>query len=404
MSRYNSNWIKAFIEYSSYGEAPLKTLFWTGVSTIAGALRRRVWIDQKYFQWTPGFYIILVAPPGVISKSTTANIGINLLREVPGINFGPDAITWQALVQHLGTLGESFHIAATDTYHPMSAITICSDELGNFLDPLDNGMMNSLIALWDGKQGGFSKMTKTNGNDSIENPWINLIGCTTPSWIRDNFPDSMIGGGFTSRCIFVFAEKKRQLIAYPSLVVPQNFEKIRAGLIADLVEIAAMAGEYSLTPEAYQWGIAWYEDLWANRPAHLEDERFGGYVARKQTHIHKLAMILAAAKSSELHIDVETLQESANFVTALEHDMPRVFNAIGMTDSTRGVSDLVRIVLTKRQITQTDLYRILFAKMSAKEFHEALNSAIVAGFVQLTQVEGRPVVRALIEAPETKDH
>lgn len=404
MTRSNSNWIKAFIEYSSYGEAPLKTLFWTGVSTVAGALRRKVWIDQKYFQWTPCFYIILVAPPGVISKSTTANIGINLLREVPGINFGPDAITWQALVQHLGTLGESFHIASTDTYHPMSAITICSDELGNFLDPLDNGMMNSLIALWDGKQGGFSKMTKTNGNDSIDNPWINLIGCTTPSWIKDNFPESMIGGGFTSRCIFVFAEKKRQLIAYPSLVVPEDFEAIRNGLISDLEQISTMAGEYRLTPEAFQWGTAWYEDLWTHRPAHLEDERFGGYVARKQTHIHKLAMILAAAKSSELWIDKETLIDAANFVTALEHDMPRVFNAIGMTDTTRGMSELVRIVLAKREIPQTDLYRLLFSKMSAKEFQEALSSAIAAGFVQFTQTEGRPVVRALIEAPTAKDH
>ena len=83
--RIHKDWLKAFIEFGSFGEAPLQTLFWTGVSTIAGALRRRVWIDQKYFQWVPNFYIILVAPPGGISKSTTANSGMNLLRDVPGI-------------------------------------------------------------------------------------------------------------------------------------------------------------------------------------------------------------------------------------------------------------------------------------------------------------------------------
>lgn len=48
-----NDWLKSFIEYASIGEAPLKFYFWTGVSTIAGALRRRVWIDQKNFQWTP---------------------------------------------------------------------------------------------------------------------------------------------------------------------------------------------------------------------------------------------------------------------------------------------------------------------------------------------------------------
>lgn len=395
MTRKNANWISAFLEYASYGEAPLKTLFWTGVSTIAGALRRKVWIDQKYFQWTPCFYIIIVAPPGIISKSTTANIGMNLLREVPGINFGPDAITWQALVQHMGEIGESFYMNLTDTYHPMSAITIASDELGNFLDPSDNGMMNSLISLWDGKQGGFSKVTKHSGSDSIENPWINLIGCTTPSWIKENFPESMIGGGFTSRCIFVFADRKRQLIAYPSLVVPKDFHEVREGLISDLEQIASMAGEYTLSPEAIEYGIKWYEDLWGNRPKHLDDERFGGYVARKQTHIHKLAMVLAAAESSELVISRETLEKAAAFVTALEEDMPKVFNAIGMNNTTRGMADLVQLVRSRQKITQTDLYRMLFSKMSAKEFQEALASAVAAGHVQLVQHEGAVFVQPI---------
>jgi len=383
MSRKNPNWIKAFLKYSSYGEAPLKTLFWTGVSTIAGALRRKVWIDEKYYQWTPGFYIIIVAPPGIISKSTTANIGINLLREVPGIHFGPDSITWQALIQHMGTLGESFLVPSTELYHPMSAITICSDELGNFLDPLDKGMMNSLIALWDGKAGDFSKMTKTSGNDSVENPWINLIGCTTPSWIKENFPETMVGGGFTSRCIFVFAEKKRQLVAYPSLVVSENFEEERQALIDDLISIASMAGQYRLTPEAYRWGIEWYEKHWDTRPANMESSRFGGYLARKQTHVHKLAMVLAAAESSELWINEKTLAESADFITALENDMPKVFEAIGMTNTTRSTSELVQLVAHHKEISSTELYRRLFSKMSSKEYQEALTSATAAGLIRI---------------------
>jgi hypothetical protein len=72
--------------------------FWVGVSAIAGALRRKVWIDQAYFRWHPNMYIILVAPPGIVSKSTTASVAMRLLRRVPGIKFGPDVVTWQALV------------------------------------------------------------------------------------------------------------------------------------------------------------------------------------------------------------------------------------------------------------------------------------------------------------------
>jgi hypothetical protein len=50
-------------------------------STLAGALRRRVWLDQAYFRWHPNFYIVLVAPPGIVSKSTTAGVGMSLAQK-----------------------------------------------------------------------------------------------------------------------------------------------------------------------------------------------------------------------------------------------------------------------------------------------------------------------------------
>ena len=75
-SRKLKNWVDSYLVYSSASEAPDKFHFWTAVSTIAGALRRRVWIPQNYFDWTSNFYIILVAPPGIVSKSTTISIGM----------------------------------------------------------------------------------------------------------------------------------------------------------------------------------------------------------------------------------------------------------------------------------------------------------------------------------------
>src|SRR5579864_7948017 len=116
------NWISAFMEYASYGEAPKHMYFWTAVSTIAGALRRQVWIDQAYFQWHPNFYIILVAPPGIVSKSTTAGVGMSLLKKVPDIKFGPDVVTWQALIGAFGESTMSFEYAGD--FHAMSALTI----------------------------------------------------------------------------------------------------------------------------------------------------------------------------------------------------------------------------------------------------------------------------------------
>lgn len=384
--RIHEDWLKAFVQYASFGEAPLKTLFWTGVSTIAGALRRRVWIDQKYFQWTPNFYVILVAPPGIISKSTTANIGMNLLRDVGTIKFGPDVVTWQALVQSLAGATELALEESTGEYHPMSAITIASDEFGTFLNPNDREMVDVLVSLWDGKKGTFNKVTKSNGNDVVENPWVNIIACTTPGWIAGNFPEYMIGGGFTSRCVFVYAEEKRQLVAYPSDSVPPEFEQLKADLVHDLEIISTMIGEYKLTEEALTWGRRWYTNHWEKRPDHLDNDRFGGYLARKQTHIHKLAMILAASQSSDLLVHPHHLMAADEMITVLEADMPRVFSTIGQTDKTRGMSELVDSVFKFGKIEQGALYRRMFRTMEHKDYTAALNSGVAAGFLRIEQI------------------
>ena len=133
MKRHYDNWISGFMEYSSYSEAPRHMHFWVAVSTLAGALRRQVWIDMAYFKWYPNFYIILVAPPGIVSKSTTASIGMSLLKKVPDIKFGPDVVTWQALVGAFAEATVAFEL--NSEYYPMSALTIVSSEFGNLLNP-----------------------------------------------------------------------------------------------------------------------------------------------------------------------------------------------------------------------------------------------------------------------------
>lgn len=383
--RKHSDWLRSFVDFASLGEAPLSFYFWTGVSTIAGALRRRVWVDMKQFQWVANQYIILVAPPGIVSKSTTAAVGMNLLKEVPGITFGPDVVTWQKLIEDMGKANEMVYWPEKEIYLPMSCVTISSSEFGNLLDPSNREMVDVLVSLWDGQPGAFKKSTKTSGNDQIENPWINIIACTTPAWISGNFPDYMIGGGFTSRCLFVYAEKKRQLVAYPADHAPEDYYAKRESLIQDLERISTLVGEYTLTTEAKTWGAKWYEQHYATKHTHLNPEQFGGYLARKQAHIHKLAMILTASKSDELLIHVDTLEMAAGLVDALEQDMPKVFGKIGLNPKTRALSDIVELVAANGSMTQQELYRRLSRQVTFQEFTPLLQSAAEAGFIRLSQ-------------------
>lgn len=374
--RHHRDWLQAFVDFASFGEAPLKNLFWTGVSTVAGALRRRVWIDQKYFQWIPNFYVIMVAPPGIVSKSTTANIGINLLREIEGINFGPDVITWQQLITSLSAAGSGEIDPKTGEIFPMAAITYCSDELGNLLNPNDRDLIDALVNLWDGKRGVFRKETKTSGKDQVENPFVNIIGCTTPSWISGTFPEYLIGGGFTSRCVFIYADEKRQLVPLVDEAVPKEFNDMRKALIEDLRVISQLFGEFKITQAARDWNKVWYKAHWERPVAELNTDQFAGYLARKQTHMFKLSMVLSASEGDSLAVDVRHLEAAHAMATSIEADMPKVFSKIGQTDITRGSTTIIELVHSQPGIKQTDLYKHLFRSLSYKDFTEALNGAI----------------------------
>lgn len=385
-SRNFPDWLSAYVKYAGFSEAPRRMHYWSGISAIAGALRRRVWVDMGYFRWFPNFYIILVAPPGVVSKSTTASIAMNLLRKVDGVKFGPEVVTWQALVQSLAGAIETFEI--DKKMQVMSALTIESSELGNLVDPANREQIDMLVNLWDCKVGVFTKVTKGSGVDTVENPFINIIACTTPAWIAGNFPEYVIGGGFTSRCLFVYADEKERYIAYPARHMPAEMAEIQAALVEDLQQISAIpAGAYKLTDDAIQWGTDWYLSHWKNKPDELDDDRFSGYLARKQTAIHKAAMCIAAACRNDMIITQEDLADAVAQVTSLEKDMVKVFARIGRTPTSVQAERLLRYIQKKGTVSYAQAYSFIHDQFpSAKNFEDIVAGIVRAGFASLTQV------------------
>lgn len=392
MDRNFKDWLTAYVEYASFSEAPKRMHFWSGVSAIAGALRRRVWLDLGYFKWHCNFYIILVAPPGVVSKSTTVSIAMNLLRKVTGVKFGPDVATWQALVTAFANSNEAFPLG--EEWMSQCALTLESSEFGNLVNPADRELIDMLVNLWDSKDGGISKVTKGNGSDTIENAWINIIACTTPAWIAGNFPEYVIGGGFTSRCLFVYADAKDKFVAYPHLDIPANFRKTAEALVQDLEHISAtLVGPYEISKEALEWGTAWYEYHWKNKPDELDDDRFSGYLSRKQTHIHKTAMILAAAQRDEMVISVEDLKHASAMVTDLERDMQKVFARIGRTETSVQAERFVRFVHRAGVCSYNDAYRYVHSAFpDIRNFEGIVRGAVAAGFIEQRSGPGNLVI------------
>lgn len=381
--RHHTDWLAAYLDYTSNTEPPESYRFWSGVSTIASILRRKVYFDMGNFQWTPNFFIVFVAPPGIAGKSTTIRAGKALLQGIKGVSFGPTVMTWQALPK-VFRAGIEMVSTSDGKIEATAPVTFTASELGALIDPKDKGMIDILVDIWDGAPGVWEKLTKSSGDDRIFNPWINIIAGTTPSWLLENYPKHMAGGGFTSRCIFIYANRKAKIIAYPMKYVDDGTAGIKNSLIADLKDMNAIQGRYILAPDAEAWGTQWYEELQQgsiNSP--LGEDQYFGWLSRKQSHVHKLAMIMTAAKTSELHITLATFRAAERLVSAIEPDIARIFSALHTTRGQEGTSRLIALVRQRRKIPRSNLYRLIFHYMNIKEFNEAIDSAVTAGYIYI---------------------
>ena len=389
--RLLKNWITEYLQFTSHSEAPKQFNYWTAISVIAGALRRKVWIDQRYFIWTPNFFIFFVAPAGIVNKTTAAKVGHRLLKALGKeelIFYGAESTSWQSLIKDMAAKMQHLVEIPGEEGLNHCSVNIIAGELGTFLDPRDRGTVNMLTNLWDGwADEVFDKSSKTQGSESLTNPWINLIGCCTPAWIADNMDDYFSGGGLASRVVFVYSEDKERLIAYPALEIEQkDFDKKRKDLIHDLYLISKIAGQFHITKEGTDWGKAWYEEHYRQFKTggfmHLSSQKFQGYIARKQGHVHKLAMCLSAAESDDKIVQKRHIEDATKVVTELEKDMPKVYGMIAAEGDAVVADDIYNhLLMNGKKIERTILYRHFWRTISYTTFEKALISLHQAGLI-----------------------
>lgn len=387
-NRQLHDWLSVFVESTKWGESPTYMYFWVGVATVAAALRRQVWIPMGSFLWYPNLYTLLVAPPGVVQKSSTADLGlVQLLKKIPTIHFGPSTLTWQSLYDAFAEVGEEVQISPTEviTQH---ALVINSSEFGITLNPKDTEMIDQLVHCWDGRE--MAKRTRKDGLLVIPTPCLNILACTTPAWIAENMPRYLIGGGLTSRMIFVYADTKERFIAYPFKHMPPDWGEKQAKLIHDLEKITQLKGAFTLTPEALAWGEEWYEHFHKVESKKLDPTLIGGYIARKQTLVHKVAMILSASQGDSMEITLTHLQRAEGAISELEKSMPMVYSKIGLTkEANMGEKVIAFLERYHGKAPWTLLYQYMHRDFpNVDEAQEILYGMIQAGYININKDKG----------------
>lgn len=416
--RMKEHWIHDFVStVSPRSEAPEHFLYWAAVVTLSGAVRRRCYVDMGTFFWHPNWYVILVGPPGLVKKSTTIDVATRILREVEGVTFGSDCTTWENFVAEVGAAQDTFLAGGAgedlmeQEYMQSCAITFAISEFGTFFDPTNIAMVNMLTEFWDGKDTPFRKGTKTQGQDIIHSPFVNLIAGTTPKWITDNFTGRFGGWGLSSRIIFLHADRIRRTIAYPDELWGLDIRDWSIPFREDLKAVAQMQGPFTIGEEVRRVTKPYYDELQHRiesfgRNPHV-DPWLGYYLQRKWTHIHKLALVLSISRGESYRIELEDMQEAIAKCDEVEDELGAVFRGQrGQADRRRElISDVGAAIVSGLWSSGGScdvrrVYKFTYRAMSGRETDELLSQMVKAGFLEKIQ-QGTDLYLFLTEEGKT---
>jgi len=374
-----SNWLLAYNEYTKESESPEQFHLWTGLSVLASAVRRNVWINQGIYVLFPNMFVILVGPPGKVAKSTTIRLGRKLLLGVNDILFGPDSVTREELIRVMSKAGHN---------RRQSAITLHSTELSSLIEPSGIKMIQFLTDIYDGDYK-WRHSTKTSGRDTIENPVLNILAGTTPSWIAEGLPSDVLGHGFTARVIFVYGEKPRYLKPFPG----EPSDNLVRDLINDLDHISRIEGDFTWGEGAKETYSVMYEDLAGKIP---DDYRLEGFHNRKKIHILKVAMLLSISESDDLILRKVDLETAWDILQIVERDMGKTFSAVGKYEHANNLERILLRIRKEGGMTAVQVHKEFYAMGDIQDLGKMLLMLVQMGSIVRKDEGGtiwyRPVI------------
>ncbi len=337
MARNLSDWLDSFMEMTDNSEPPYLFRKWAGISAIASALQRKVRVELRLsLTFYPNLYVVLVGPSAT-GKGTAMKFASDIIEQVPTIRLSAQATSLQALIRRMKetNLTDVNVETGEQTYH--SSLTIFSTEFTVFLG-YHNQELIAALCEWYDCHNRWTYETIARKKEEVVGVWVNLFAGTTPDAIQASLPIESIGGGLTSRIIFVVEEKRGKLV-----VVPTKTEKemrLQQQLVYDLEAINRLSGIMQYTEGFLKIYSDWCYYADGHRP--FQDKKFDGYCGRRRKHLITLAMVCCASHSDEMIMTSEDIDRAIALLAEVEIKMGKVFKGMGRS----GTADLLNDAVT----------------------------------------------------------
>jgi energy-coupling factor transporter ATP-binding protein EcfA2 len=361
---------ESFIDcVSPHTDIPDTFIIWSALSLVGAALKNNVYFQIGTYTLYPNMFIVLVGPPGV-GKGASMNILEQMIIDTKPnqvVNTLSDRITAERIIERIAdgwstapqiknmqfVLGKNDHNCL-----------LFSSEIRVLLGASD-WMLEFLEEAWS--KTTYEYQTKNKGNVAIDNMCCSLLAASVPDFLRNVNREAhmVITGGFSSRCLFIYAENPSKDLPFPEPLKKNVKSKaLYDNLVLDLQEIGTLRGEFVIDTGAR---LRFETFLRLNRAASSKDdsEAVANFRARIKAHILKLAMIFSVSRDNSLHISDMDMVNAIAEIQKILASLSKLF---------RGAGEGMDAAVTARVQDFIEKYGRVSKKEIFKALHRHLNS------------------------------
>lgn len=315
---------------------------------------------------------MLVAGSALCRKTTSINIGCELLYDLEGIDVIDGKLSAEKFLfrfQHTsvnGSKAPTIFVKADEV-----SVMLSSDQQGDRL-------MDYLTKIFDCPRE-VQYDTFKHGQVIIKEPYCTILCGTQPDRLSKVLPDMAFGGGFFSRIITVYQEDtNREPTDF--YVISEREKQLFYEMKLHLDKLLKLApAPFTISKEAMEYYFAWRKTI--EKP---DDKRLDGFVGRQHDHVLTTSMLLAGCDDTKpLHIELGHLEAGVKSIDHILKVMPFALEGAGSQMPDKNVADRVlRILQTVKTISHSDLLKKLYGHCNAIMLRAVMETLIEAGFVR----------------------
>lgn len=392
------NFLEGYFRFNQGTEIPDMFAMWCGIAGISAALGRSSFLRMGPFHVYPNQFIVLVASSGKCRKSSAINQIEDVLRMLsPMPNLIAQKLSPEALIQSMRQIETK---DMTKLLAEENTGFVIADELSTFLNKktYEAGLASLLISLYDCKDN-FKYRTIARGTEEVNKACLGMLAGSTIDWIRSGVPEEAVGGGLTSRIIFVYVDKPAPPVPFP-LFTPEHLA-LKDRLVRQLQKIAAIQGEFLMTERALKIFKDEYMEFREKTGTEFYNEKtLEGYASRRANHLLKVAMAFCAADNTDRIVKDNHLLGAKDLLVQNEKHLKLVLSLITSSDRGSDVNAVKTVIARHGRISRSDLMRIMSHKMQSRELNEIIDTLILSGDIETVGTSDGSVVYVLKDRPK----